>query len=37
MSRLMARNSIYVFVFLIGLLALLISIILWAIGKRRAA
>jgi len=37
MNRLMVRNSIYVFVFLIGLLALLISIILWARGKRRAA
>ena len=29
--------SIYIFVFLIGLLALLTSIILWARGKRRAA
>ena len=37
MSRLMTRNSIYVFVFLIGLLALLISIILWTRRKRRAA
>ena len=37
MNRLMVRNSIYVFVFLIGLLALLISIILWVGGKRRAA
>ena len=36
MSRLMARNSIYVFVFLIGLLALLIPTILWARVKRRA-
>ena len=36
MNRLMVRNSIYVFVFLIGLLALLTSIVLWARGKRRA-
>ena len=36
-SRLMTRNSIYVFVFLIGLLALLISIILWTRRKRKAA
>ena len=35
MSRLMARNSTFVFVFLISLLALLISIILWARRKRR--
>ena len=37
MSRLMTRNSTFVFVFLISLLTLLIATILWTRRKRRAA